>query len=190
MTDATVPYQAQQVPVKKKSPLIIVIVIVAIAIAGIFVLRKPKKTEQTIITPTEEKVQVSPTEETAEIEKNTVKIQVLNGTGTPGQAGEAVSLLEDAGYDSSNIKTDNAEEFDTRTTEIAAKEGYSKVASDIKKVLSSKFGKINISSSLADDSEYDIVITTGGKKYEEETPTPEETTEESPTETPTPTSEE
>ena len=178
---------------KSKKSIVVIVVIVIVAIVGILFFRQPKKTEQTTTTPTQES-QPSPTEEPT-VDKKSVKIQVLNGTGTPGQASKVVTVLEDSGYSSDNIKTDNAEEFSSTITTIDTKSGFTSIADDIKDSLGSTFDEINTNSGTLDtDSEYDIVITTGGKKYEEAetttTPSPTESSETptvTPTETPTPT---
>ncbi len=57
---------------------------------------------------------------TPEPERDTLRIRVLNGSGTPGLAGEVRDLLRDAGY--SDIVTGNADSFDFETTEIQLKE--------------------------------------------------------------------
>src|SRR5437763_8547251 len=53
-----------------------------------------------------------------------LKIQVQNGTGTPGQAGTAVEAIKKAGYNSDNIKTANATNFNNSSTTISAKAGF------------------------------------------------------------------
>lgn len=183
---------------KNKTPMIIaVVLIVVVLVAGIFMLRKSKKTDETkdTVIKTEE---LSPTEK-PKIDKGTVKVQVLNGTGTEGQAGLVVTALKEAGFSADNLKTDNAENFDHSSTTIQVKEIFSDVGNDIKETLKSTFDEINIDSTyLNTDNEFDVIITTGGKKAEEEaTPTPtvsssEDTTPTvtstpSPSETPTPT---
>lgn len=162
----------------KTTFIIVILVIAAVIIGGILVFRQSKKIRQPEVTITETK-EPSPTEK-PKIDKNSVKFQVLNGTGTPGQAGVVVEALKKAGYNSDNIKTDNLEDFNNKITTIAAKDGFDNVASDIKDVLKATFDEIKIDSTpLIKDSEFDIVITTGGKKFEEVTPIP--------TLTPTPT---
>lgn len=185
MIDTTSPYLNQQGGSKNKKIAIIVFIAIAAAIiAGIFLIRQPKKTDQTKATITENK-EPTPTEK-PEVDKKSVKIQVLNGTGTPGQAGTAVEALKEAGYNADNITTANAEEFNHTVTTIAAKDGFEDIAIDIKDALSSTFAEIKIdSTNLDSDSEFDIVITTGGKKFEEATPTPAVTTSQSPTPSPT-----
>jgi len=178
---------------KKTNMIIMMVVIVAVVIGGIVIIRQPKKTEQAK-SATENK-EPSPTKK-PNINKKTVKIQVLNGTGTPGQAGIAVTALKKAGYNTDNIKTANADNFDSTITAIKTKDGFADVASDIKDALKTTFDDINIdSASLEDESEFDIIVTTGGEKFEATTPTTsvsptnsEDSTTPTPTVTPTPTS--
>jgi hypothetical protein len=91
-----------------------------------------------------------------------------------------------------NIKTANAKEFTNTVTTIAVKEGFDSLSSDIKDALSSTFDTIEIDTTPLDkDSDFDIVVTTGGKKFEETTPTKaitQTTTSTSPTTSATPTS--
>ena len=191
MTDPVSPYLNQPVEGKKKNStvvVVIVIVIIAVLIGSFFIFRQSGKTEQTKVAVTET-IKPSPTEK-PKIDKKSVKIQVLNGTGTPGQAGDAVEALEDAEYDSDNIKTANAEEFDNSVTTIAVKDGFEDVANDVKDALKTIFDKIEIDSTrLDEDGEFDVVVTTGGKKFVEATPTASAITptdsEADPTESPT-----
>jgi len=171
----------------KKISIIVFIFIAAAILGGIFLLRQPKKTEQTKVTIVEKK-EPSPTKK-PKIDKNLVKAQVLNGTGTPGQAGIVVEALKKAGYNPDNIKTANAEEFNNTVTTITAKDGFEDIASDVKDALKTTFNEIKIDSThLNKDSEFDIVVTTGGKIFETPTqnPTPSPTTA-AITTTPTPT---
>jgi len=185
MIDTDSLYSNQQGGSKnKKVTIVVFIIIVAAVLGGILLLRQPKEMEQTkdVIIKNKEP---SPTEK-PEIDKKSVKIQVVNGTGTPGQAGATVEALKNAGYDSDNIKTVNAEEFNNTTTTITVKDGFDDVASDIKDALKTTFDEIKIDSTNLDkNSEFDIIVTTGGKKFEEVTPTPAITTSQSPTPSPT-----
>src|SRR3989344_5994809 len=191
MTDIPTSYTIQPPETKKnKTAIIIVIVFVVLALVGSFLFFRQTQdkgqAENSVLennTPTP-----TPTEE-PKVDKKSVKIQVLNGTGTPGQAADAVEALEKAGYDADNIKTGNAEEFDHKNTTVSYKDGFKDTADDIKKALGSAFDDIVIDSTLLDeDSEFDIVVTTGGKIFEEETTTltPKPTlTSSSPTPSPT-----
>ena len=181
--------------VKKPNKLgiAIFVLIVLILVVSLLIFRQSKKEQtQVSISPTSVP---TPTEKLT-IDKQKVKIQVLNGTGTPGQAGKAADALKNAGFNADNIKTDNAPE-DQSVTTISAKTGYEDMVNDIKAALSDLFDKINVdSSTLTSDSEFDVIVTTGGKKFEVPTSTPipssasatpTVTTTPSPTKSPTPT---
>lgn len=180
---------------KKMLPMIIVgIVLVAVLIGWFVITQQPKKIDEkkdVVI----DKQEPSPTEK-PKIERSTVKIQVLNGTGTPGQAGIVVKALEEAGYSPDNIKTSNADKYDNAVTSITTKDGFEQIVTDMKNVLKSTFDKITVvSPNLDKDSEFDVIIITGGKIFEEVTPTtsvtvtekPSPTVTTTPTSTPTPT---
>jgi hypothetical protein len=188
MEEAVFPYSNPVQPKSKKpmTALVISLIVLAALIGGFFLMKQPKKVEEKQDVVVEEKGP-SPTEK-PKIEKSTVKIQVVNGTGTPGQAGIVVKALEDAGYATENIKTGNAEKFDNTTTSITAKDNFEEIVNDIKSALGSTFDKITVvSPNLSSDSEFDIVVVTGGKIFEETTPTASVTEEPtlSPTTTPT-----
>jgi hypothetical protein len=191
--DNTVAYPNQPIGSRKKnsSKIIAVIIVLALLAVGFVLFRQSSKGNQPKVTVVE-KQEPTPTP-TPQIDKKTVKIQVLNGTGTPGQAASAVDALKNAGYSADNIKTDNAADYNHAVTTIAMKEGFTEIANDVKTALSSAFDNITVDSSpLSSDSEFDVVITTGGKKFEENTPTPSPTSgptntpAETPTITPTP----
>ncbi len=186
MEPTTFQYTTQ--PKKNKIlPNVVVVAVLLTAIVGSFlILNKSKKDEEKkpVVTETKE---VSPTPRPV-IDKKTVKIQVQNGTGTPGQAGLVVKALTGAGYVSDNIKTGNAEKFDNLTTSITAKENYDEIIKDIEDSLKSTFEKITVvSPNLGSTSEFDVVIVTGGKIFETASPTPASSASPTLTSTPTPT---
>lgn len=167
----------------KKIAIIIFIVIVAAVVGGILWFRQSKKTEQTMIAVVKKK-EPTPTEK-PKIDKKSVKIEVLNGTGTPGKAGTTVDALKKAGYDPNNIKAGNAKDFATRVTTITVRAGFEDIASDVKDALKAIFDEINIDSSKLDGkSEFDVIVVTGGKKFEV-TPTTVVTPTQNPTLSPT-----
>lgn len=171
-------------PKKSKLPLLIGAVILVLIIGGGFLLfggSKPSEKPEVAAAITEAP---TPTP-TPTIDKESVKIQVLNGTSTPGQAGKVAVSLKNAGYNLDNIKTGNAEK-DVSSSTIVAKSGFEGVAEDIKTALSSDFPDISVSTEpLSSDSEYDIVVTTGGEEYVAPTATPNPTGSDTPTPTPT-----
>lgn len=191
MEETAFPYpNQQQKSIKTKRAIIIGFVLLATLIGGFFIFRQPKKTDEKKDVVVEKK-EPTPTEK-PKIEKSSVKIQVINGTGTPGQAGVVVKALVDAGYTADNIKTGNADKFDNSTTLITARDNYEEIVNDIKEVLKSTFDKITvILPNLDKTSEFDIVVVTGGKIFEAVTPTtslsPTSSVTTTPTLTPTPT---
>lgn len=159
---------------KSKLPIVITVLVVITALcAGFFLFSRNKSSKPPEVAGT---ATVAPTptptpSPTPTIDKMSVKIQVLNGTGTPGQAAKVVITLKNAGYNPNNIKTGNASDNLT-TSSISSKASFESVAADMKSLLSSDFPDIEISSSqLGSDNGFDIVITTGGKKFVA-TPTP------------------
>lgn len=179
------PYPEQPRKNNKLMPIIVVVVVLLIAIIGSFlIINKTKKVEEKKDVAVETK-EISPSP-LPKIDKKTVKIQVINGTGTPGQAGLVVKALEEAGYTPDNIKTGNADKFDNSTTTIEARINYEEIVKDIEKELKSTFAKITVkSTNLDNDSEFDIVVVTGGKIFEAVIPTASVSATLSPTTTPT-----
>jgi len=187
MEETIAPYQNPQFRKSKVNGTVwVVLFTIAVIVIGGFVLsRQQKKVPEAKKDVVVEKKEPSPTAK-PKIEKSSVKIQVVNGTGTPGQAGIVVKVLEGAGYSADNIKTDNAEKFTTLTTTITARTDFEEIVNDIKDVLKPTFEEVTVdSSNLNTDSEFDIVIVTGGKLFEVVTATPSATI--TPSSSPSPT---
>lgn len=175
MIDSNLSYKIPPVPTPKKNNMLIIILLVVILVVGgsIFIYSRSKKSKsiEKEVVPTLQE-EATPTEK-APIDKKIVKIQVLNGTGTPGQAGEVAKILEKEGYEADNITTGNVDQFGQEITSIKAKSGLEELTGRIKEALREKFDNVEIESTeLEEKSEYDIVIVTGGKKYQEPTNTP------------------
>lgn len=193
MIDTTSLYTNQPVRTKKNNlPVVIgAVIIIVLLVGGFIIFRQSKKTVPPKVVVVNQ--EPSPTE-MPKIDKSTVKIQVQNGTGTPGQAGVAVAALVKAGYNIDNIKTANATDLNNTVTTITARAGFESTASDMKTSLGGVFTDINIDPAKLDTtSAFDIVVVTGGKKFEvtptttvapSQNPTPTTNT----TATPTPTS--
>ncbi|MFH0772948.1 MAG: LytR C-terminal domain-containing protein [bacterium] len=164
---------------RNKTPFVVVGAVILVAIlVGFLITRQPQKGEEKKDVVIEKK-EPSPTEK-PKIEKASVKVQVLNGTGTPGEAGVVVKALEEAGYKSENIKSGNAGKYDHSVTTVSARIDFEEIVNNIKDILEPTFGEITVdSSNLNADSEFDVIITTGGKLFE--TPTPSVTVTNSPT---------
>jgi len=88
-------------------------------------------------------------------------INVLNGSGTAGVASNVSSLLEEIGFD--NIEVGDADSYDFTDTEVKLKEEVpDSVFEKIKEALSGY--SVNKSETLADNSQYEVVIIIGSKR--------------------------
>ncbi len=171
---------------KSKRPIILIAVVLIVAFSiGAVLIRRNKSNKPTEVAVSVTEVPSPSPTPTPTIDKMSVTIQVLNGTGMPGQASKVAASLKTAGYNPDNIKTGNAPN-DIAASSIAAKAGFESVAADMESVLSSDFPDISVSStSLDTSSNFDIVVTTGGQQYVAPTATPNPTDSDTPTPTPT-----
>ncbi len=113
----------------------------------------PKNANETSLTPTPTVVEESG------VAKEELTIQILNGTGTAGQAGAVESLLSEADFD--NIEVGNAQDQDTTVTEVLVNAKVTEVVqADLTEILESYFTKVEITQQ-DDQTDFDIVITTG-----------------------------
>ncbi len=102
---------------------------------------------------------VSPSPPTEAIDKASIKIQVLNGSGITGAAGKLAKALEEAGYKKSS--TGNAQSYDAAGVRIQVKDGKSSLGDAIEAALKDDYKEITIRETLDEDSEYDAVVTLG-----------------------------
>lgn len=98
---------------------------------------------------------------TPEFDKSNVSVEVLNGTGTPGQAGSVKAIIEGLGF--SDIESGNAESSDNSTTTVAFSDQIPKnIQEEIITELEKTFEKVTSSEDA--NAATDIVITTGEEK--------------------------
>ncbi len=92
------------------------------------------------------------------LKKDMLKVKILNGSGTPGKAGEVKTVMKDKGYQ--DIVTGNADTFDFKLTEIAVKKGSEHLGSLVKIELAdyAKDAKVTV---LDDKEQADVVVTVG-----------------------------
>lgn len=97
---------------------------------------------------------------TPAVQREDIKIKILNGSGTRGKASEARDILLEAGY--TEVLTGNADSFDFTTTELAVKEGKDDIAQlvidDLSEYVSIKNDDVI---TLDEDEAADIVLTIG-----------------------------
>lgn len=101
----------------------------------------------------------SPTPTMAKVDRGSLKVKVLNGTGGKGVAALAKTFLESLGYKS--IAVGNAEKETYEKTEISVKKNKNNVFETLKADLGSKYSVSDTMVMLEDVSEYDVVITIG-----------------------------
>ena len=101
----------------------------------------------------------TPTPIVETVAKDELTVQILNGTGTPGQAGQVESLLTE--NDFTKIEVGNASQQGNQVTEVVVSKRVSEeIQSELIEILEEDFSKVELASSN-EESEYDIVITTG-----------------------------
>lgn len=107
------------------------------------------------------KVTVTPLPTTTTSTSKPLAVQVLNGSGTKGEAGKVASLLKAAGY--SITSTGNADTFDYQKTVIQIKKSKTSFATQLKKDLSTAYTVDPIVQTLAESAESDAIVIVGAQ---------------------------
>lgn len=142
--------------------VLILLTAAATALGGYYFLNKPATSpdvsDQIIPTP-EAQPTLEPSPEPVDIK--TLKIEILNGSGVPGEAGRVNSLLTNAGF--SQAETGNADNYDYESTQIEIGEKISQEVTDIvvDALGSYDLDPVKVSSGSA---VYDISIIVGSSK--------------------------
>lgn len=97
----------------------------------------------------------------ANFKRDTLKLQVLNGSGVSGLAGKAKAYLEGLGY--KNVVAGNASISDLIETTISVKESKKDLVENIRTDLAKNYKVAKETETLAATSKYDFVITLGSK---------------------------
>ncbi len=117
-----------------------------------------QEVQQPTATPTEE-----PVKETVKVDYSKYTLQVLNGSGIPGEAGKAKDLLKSLKFKS--VLTGNASSYDFEKTTISLKENVpNQVFTEIKDLLSDTYDLESKAATSEDSSKYDVVVTVGQRK--------------------------
>lgn len=107
----------------------------------------------------------TPTQEVT-IDKSEVIVGVLNGTGTPGQAGKAKTVMEDLGFE--GVTVGNASSKDATLTTVEFSGDIPKSLRDeIMEALDEVFDEVE--QEVNADEKMTITVTTGPEQQEEET---------------------
>jgi hypothetical protein len=123
-----------------------------------FNMRIPSFMAKAKPTPTPSPIPLPTATPTPAIKKDVIKVKILNGSGTPGKAGDVKTVMKEKGYQ--DIVTGNANTFDFALTEIAVKKGNEHVATSIKTELAD-YAKDAKVTTLADKETADVVVTVG-----------------------------
>ncbi len=137
----------------------LVLLSVAVAVGGYFFLSNMNTQSSSSATPTPTVPAATPTP--TPVEKEDLTVEVLNGTGTPGQAGKIKAIIEDLEY--SEVETGNADIEDAEDTSVTFSSRVSKTQQEeVINALEEVFE--TITPKIIDDQEKDIVIITGIEK--------------------------
>lgn len=104
-----------------------------------------------------------PTKTNENVDFSKYSLQILNGSGVPGEAGKVNDLLSSLKF--KDVKTSNAVNYDFENTTIETKSNVPSDAYDqIKKLLDNNYTTEFLKEYLSGKSTYDIVITVGVRK--------------------------
>lgn len=143
---------------------IIAIIIAASIGVGIFFMQKAnvlpgQPTPTAIPAPT-----VAPTPESTPLPNpEDIKIQVLNGSGTVGKAGEISDFLAELEF--TNVETDNADNYDYQNITIQTKPAFSFIYQQLSKEFEDNLEyQVNEQKTLSQKEIYDVIIIIGSKE--------------------------
>lgn len=139
-----------------------VVFLIGALAGGVFIYKEGiKKTEKA----EEQLVAVSPSSTPTPpptpipLNREDLKLQVLNGRGVAGTAAEAKEFLEGLGYE--EIEIDNADSYDYEETEVSIKEDKKDYLEQLSGDLSEKY-TLSVQTPYVDkESEFDAIITIG-----------------------------
>ena len=152
--------------------ILIVLSVFAIIAGGVYYYQKNVAKSGTSETsePKEEVKEITPTQapsptpekEAEKVDYTKLTLQILNGSGIPGEAGKVKDLLTELKFKS--VLTANAANYDFEKTVIAVKDGVSDQAyKDISAALGKVYDMDKEIETLPASSKYDVVITVGQK---------------------------
>ena len=162
---------------KKKGPgffkilliILIILSVIAVIVGGVFYYQKNisnSKNEESPETVQENPTTAptaTPTEAVEKVDYSKYTLQILNGSGIPGEAAKAQEMLTDLDFE--DVTTGNASNYDFENSVIALKEGVpDQVFTDIKDLLNSTYNVEDTKETLDDSSTYDVVVTIGQRK--------------------------
>jgi len=148
----------------RKKVLAIVLIVAIFLVAGALVSWRCTKQKLGGILPFAEEPSPTPSlvpspTPTAILERKNLSIQILNGTGVVGAAGEGRDLLEALGY--KEVETGNADDYDVEMTKISLKKGKENYFVLLKEDLEKNYEVSGRASVLDEDEEFGAVVILG-----------------------------
>lgn len=120
--------------------------------AGSFLPSSPPSTPTPTSSPT-------PTPDLTRLDRSTLKVQVLNGSGVVGAAGTMKDILEEKGYTVDN--TGNADNYDYETTQILVKPEKEAFIAFLTEDLKESYSLGTSEATLEENVPYDVRIIVG-----------------------------
>ncbi len=155
-----------------------IVVLIALVVGGILFFNQQKTGQKTgVITPTVQplpsetptpvastsatpSVTKKPSPTTGAVTKATdMNIQVLNGSGKEGVAGEVKTFLTGKGY--KNFETGNADNFNYEGVTVKIKSSRQQFLSDLQNALKEKYTLASSSGTLSSDALFDAQVIVG-----------------------------
>ncbi len=124
-----------------------------------FMKRDNKTRETVVLSPTQSP---SPTPTPVAVNKESLTIEVQNGTGESGVAGKMKNFLVEKGYEGT-IDTGNADNYDYTETVVKVKSTKTSIEEEIRRDLAESYTLSDEKEVLDDSSEYDVVIIVGAE---------------------------
>jgi len=167
--DVSFPRRKEEKGSKKGLKILVIVIVIFIAGAAYYLLSGPSIDREIEVTPTPAReVSPTPTLMVEEVVRDEITINILNGTGISGAAGDLRDELEGLGY--SNIEVGNAKSQDYQSTEVTFGSTVpGAVRDEITASLSSIYKDVEVSSGSLDEG--DVEIITGYPKGHTATPT-------------------
>ena len=146
---------------------LVVVIVLGLIGGGVLVYKKAmmgkqEKQEDSVSTapsPTPVPVEEQEASPAAELKREEIKIQILNGTGVAGEAKKAKDLLEDLGY--TDIKIANASSYDYDEVEISLKEESQNYFNLLSDDLKEEYDVSEEMGELDEDEKFDAIVILG-----------------------------
>ena len=154
----------------RRSPIVVwaIVLVVASLVAGGIILAVSGKAgnilSSIMATPTPTPTSSptpTPTPDVSQLDRSTLSVQVLNGSGVVGAAGKMKDVLEEKGYTVEN--TGNAETYDYETTQIFVKRESEAFLALLTEDLQESYALGTSEATLEKDVPYDVRIIVGNE---------------------------